>query len=48
MAGLGLSPREAWASTPRELSLALAWRSRGRSEAPGRGDLEALMARFPD
>ena len=52
-AGLGalrLSPAEFWSMTPRELDAAL----RGRlgpapgADAPGRGELDALLARFPD
>lgn len=49
-AGLGamrLSPKDFWAMTPRELAAALGLGSAARS-APGRGDLAALMRRFPD
>jgi hypothetical protein len=48
VAGLGLSSREAWAATPRELALAAIWLSGTARDAPARADLAALMARFPD
>jgi uncharacterized phage protein (TIGR02216 family) len=48
VAGFGFSPGEAWAATPRELALAAGWLTGGREAGPLRGDLEALMARFPD
>jgi uncharacterized phage protein (TIGR02216 family) len=49
--GLGrlrLSPDVFWGATPVEL--AAAWRAfgEGRGQAPDRGALAALMARFPD
>lgn len=52
-AGLGtlrLRPADFWAMTPRELALALRGAS-GLSSitaSPARGDLAALMRRFPD
>ncbi len=48
--GLGLlrlSPRDFWAMTPRELAAAAALAGQA-SDAPGRDDLAALAARFPD
>ena len=50
VAVLGLSPRQAWAATPRELALAAGWLSSSHAlaYAPTRADLAALMARFPD
>jgi uncharacterized phage protein (TIGR02216 family) len=48
IAGLGLSPAEAWAATPRELSLAAGWVTRPGRDTPAQADLAALMARFPD
>ncbi|MCT8971211.1 phage tail assembly chaperone [Microbaculum marinisediminis] len=54
VAVLGLSPRQAWAATPRELALAAGWLAsshalaHGLAPAPTRDDLAALMARFPD
>lgn len=53
LAGLGvlrLSPQEFWSMTPRELAYALDG-LRGITPAsarPARGDLLALMRRFPD
>lgn len=44
---LRLSPSDFWAMTPRELAAA-SGRAHGRSGTPGRAELEALMARFPD
>lgn len=46
---LGLSPRDFWAMTPRELAAA----ARGRlgpvlESPPGKDDLRALMQRYPD
>jgi uncharacterized phage protein (TIGR02216 family) len=49
-AGLGalrLAPSAFWAMTPRELAAALGIGLAGRT-APGRGDLAALMRRYPD
>ena len=46
LAVLRLPPREFWAMTPRELAAAAGAGRKG--EAPGREQLEALMARFPD
>ena len=52
-AGLGilrLEPKSFWSMTPRELEAALSG-IYGRAdvhEPPGRRDLSALMARFPD
>ncbi len=49
-AGLGalrLSPAAFWAMTPRELAAALGVGFAGRI-APERGDLAALMRRYPD
>ncbi len=43
---LGLGPREAWALTPRELAMLAGALAPAR--APGRGELERLMAAFPD
>lgn len=50
LGALGLAPATFWAMTPRELDAALRGRfGRQVSQgAPTRGDLEALMARFPD
>lgn len=46
---LRLSSRDFWGLTPRELAAAFEGRSgRGRGVAPGRRELEGLMARFPD
>ncbi len=46
---LGLTPAAFWAMTPRELSAALRGRL-GPSTAspPSRGDIAAMMRRFPD
>jgi uncharacterized phage protein (TIGR02216 family) len=49
-AGLGalrLAPSAFWAMTPRELAAALG-AGLASPSAPGRGDLAALMRRFPD
>ncbi|WP_421952369.1 rcc01693 family protein [Pelagibacterium sp.] len=46
---LGLSPHAFWAMTPRELAAAHDGAAgRKGAGAPGRGDLEALMAQHPD
>jgi len=52
-AGLGLlrlEPRAFWALTPRELDAALRglFGPERTSSAPSRGELAALMRRFPD
>ena len=47
MCVLGLSPREVWAATPRELAAAARYLGGGR-RGPSRDELAALMARFPD
>ena len=50
-AGLGvlrLSPRDFWATTPRELAAALGAFLPRNSAAPERADLGELMRRFPD
>jgi uncharacterized phage protein (TIGR02216 family) len=52
-AGLGalrLPPQHFWSMTPRELGLALRSidHSPPAANPPGRSDLAALMARFPD
>jgi uncharacterized phage protein (TIGR02216 family) len=46
---LGLPPRDFWAMTPKELAAAIRGRT-GSGPAPAmtRGDLDALLARFPD
>ena len=45
---LGRSPQEFWNMTPKELEAAVAG-AIGLASAPlSRGDLEGLMARFPD
>lgn len=49
--GLGLlrlEPAGFWAMTPRELAMALSAFAPPRQAAPARGELEALMRRFPD
>lgn len=49
--GLGVlrqSPRDFWAMTPRELASAAEGAFGKASGAPGRDDLEALIAAFPD
>ena len=48
MAALRLPAREVWAMTPREVALALKATMPAREDGPGRAELEALMARFPD
>lgn len=50
LGGLRLSPRDFWAMTPRELDAALrgAFGSRSAATPPTRGDLAALMQRYPD
>lgn len=47
---LGISARDFWAMTPRELDAALRGRFGDRSAAApfARGDLATLMKRFPD
>lgn len=47
---LGLTPHAFWTMTPRELAAAVRGRlGRGSGgAAPSRGDLAALMSRFPD
>jgi uncharacterized phage protein (TIGR02216 family) len=47
---LSLPPVVFWAMTPRELQAALTGRfgSVGRANRISRGDLDALMRRFPD
>jgi uncharacterized phage protein (TIGR02216 family) len=45
---LGLSPRDFWAATPRELAAAARGLGGGPMSGMGRGDLAALAARFPD
>jgi len=46
---LGLRPRDFWAMTPRELDAAIAGAFGPPADAaPGRGELESLMARYPD
>ncbi|WP_334174997.1 phage tail assembly chaperone [Pseudoxanthobacter sp.] len=46
---LGLAPDAFWRLTPRELAAVLRAASGGPGpRAPRRGDLGALMARFPD
>lgn len=52
-AGLGslrLRPSDFWAMTPRELDAALrgAFGTRNAATPPTRGDLAALMKRYPD
>ncbi len=42
---LGLSPRDFWAATPREIAAAIALR---RSAPMDRGGLEQLIRQFPD
>ncbi len=49
--GLGrlrLSPQEFWAMTPREIGCAMSVFGRSGIQPPKRGDLERLMAAFPD
>lgn len=41
-------PEVLWAATPREIAAAAAGFAPVRSEAPGRDDMAALMAAFPD
>lgn len=48
MAALRMPAREVWAMTPREVAMALRALAPDGGDAPGRDDLEALMARFPD
>jgi uncharacterized phage protein (TIGR02216 family) len=49
LGALKLSPGTFWALTPREFDAALEGHfGRGRRTALGRGDLDALMAAFPD
>lgn len=43
---LRLSPRDFWTMTPRELRAAAS--AFGGTDAPGRAELDRLMARFPD
>lgn len=45
---LGLSCNVFWATTPRELAAAAEGLFGPFQGAPGRSDLEALMARYPD
>lgn len=45
---LRLSPKDFWSMTPREMERAMSVLGAGRASAPGRGDLAALMERFPD
>ncbi len=45
---LRLSPDEFWAMTPRELFHATGGGRANGSGPPGRAELAALMARFPD
>ncbi|MBA5776367.1 phage tail assembly chaperone [Stappia sp. F7233] len=42
----GWRPRDFWAATPREIACLLG--EPERQPAIGRGELEALIARFPD
>jgi uncharacterized phage protein (TIGR02216 family) len=44
---LRLSPQAFWSMTPREFAHAVGWLA-PRSGLPARGDLAALMSRFPD
>lgn len=48
VAGLGLAPAAAWASTPRELMLAAGWPAGGAGAPLTRAELDALIARYPD
>lgn len=45
---LRLSPRDFWSMTPREMERAMSALGGARTLAPGRGELEQLMMRFPD
>ena len=45
---LGHAPDAFWRMTPRELAHAIKILAEGPPPAPGRGDLAALMAAFPD
>jgi uncharacterized phage protein (TIGR02216 family) len=45
---LGLASRDFWAMTPVELAAAVEAFAPTLERPPGRGDLEALMQRFPD
>lgn len=45
--GLGWTPREFWAATPREVAMALGAEAK-RDVPPTRDALKALMARHPD
>ncbi|MEW9806804.1 rcc01693 family protein [Mesorhizobium marinum] len=45
---LRLSPRDFWSMTPREMERAMSALGGGRTPAPRRGELEHLMAQFPD
>ncbi|KKB82735.1 hypothetical protein VW29_15675 [Devosia limi DSM 17137] len=45
---LRLAPAAFWALTPRELAAAFRAVAGDRQGAPGRGELAAMMERFPD
>lgn len=45
---LRLSPKDFWAMTPREFERAMSFHRRAVEAGPGRGDLAAMMAAFPD
>ncbi|MEQ1950710.1 rcc01693 family protein [Mesorhizobium sp. CN2-181] len=45
---LRLSSRDFWAMTPREFERAMSFYRLAVEAGPGRGDLAALMAAFPD
>ena len=45
---LGLSSRDFWAMTPRELAAAVEGAFGTAGEPPDRGTLETLMTRYPD
>ncbi|ESR22799.1 phage tail assembly chaperone [Lutibaculum baratangense] len=48
VAALRLPAREVWAMTPREVAMALRALRPQEAGPPGRSELQALMARFPD
>ncbi len=48
LGALRLAPRQFWAMTPRELAAAARAGGAGGPAPPSRGDMHALMARYPD